>query len=260
MSETERIKLAQSIQCVLSELEYINTVTLAARGLSAEANHVGQARVMLDQWMGSLQPEGDCKTTTEESPGQVSHSKNCSAWTMGLNGKQKACDCGASPPNSVSSQSADQQLYDDSDPVMAALSLVADDGDATDNQRRAARMAMKEIKNLRHIAGTWNTMLNKRHFPNPSADAGEVARAIVRANCHEAALLDVDEAIVRYIPHLVRDISAALTTTRQQADDYVAWCRYTYDEGGGIKTIVTCDSDAKGAFKVYRGSEERRGR
>jgi hypothetical protein len=35
-------------------------------------------------------------------------------------------------------------------------------------------------------------------------------------------------------------------------DDYVAWCRYTYDESGSIKSIVTCDSDAKGAFKVYR--------
>lgn len=37
-----------------------------------------------------------------------------------------------------------------------------------------------------------------------------------------------------------------------RVEDYVAWCRYTYDESGGIKSIVTCDSDAKGAFKVYR--------
>jgi hypothetical protein len=29
-------------------------------------------------------------------------------------------------------------------------------------------------------------------------------------------------------------------------DGYVAWCRYTG------KTIVTCDSDAEGAFRVYR--------
>lgn len=35
-------------------------------------------------------------------------------------------------------------------------------------------------------------------------------------------------------------------------DDYVAWCTYTYNSEGGIQTIVTCDSDAKGAFKVYR--------
>src|ERR1043165_8676995 len=40
-------------------------------------------------------------------------------------------------------------------------------------------------------------------------------------------------------------------TLRGESDNYVAWCRYTYDESGGIKTIVTCDSDAKGAFKVY---------
>jgi hypothetical protein len=38
----------------------------------------------------------------------------------------------------------------------------------------------------------------------------------------------------------------------REGDDYVAWCRYTYDNSGSIKSIVTCDSDAKGAFKVYR--------
>lgn len=47
----------------------------------------------------------------------------------------------------------------------------------------------------------------------------------------------------------------ALTRTAAQPgegeDDYVAWCRYTYDGNGGIQTIKTCDSDAKGAFKVY---------
>lgn len=37
-------------------------------------------------------------------------------------------------------------------------------------------------------------------------------------------------------------------------NDYVAWCRYTYNSEGGIQSIVTCDSHAKGAFKVYRAS------
>lgn len=37
-------------------------------------------------------------------------------------------------------------------------------------------------------------------------------------------------------------------------NDYVAWCRYTYNSEGGIQSIVTCDSDAKGAFKVYRAA------
>jgi len=32
------------------------------------------------------------------------------------------------------------------------------------------------------------------------------------------------------------------------ADDYIAWCCYTHDGN----EISTCDSDAKGAFKVYR--------
>lgn len=36
------------------------------------------------------------------------------------------------------------------------------------------------------------------------------------------------------------------------ANEHIAWCRYLYDEAGGIRSIVTCDSDAKGAFKVYR--------
>lgn len=40
-------------------------------------------------------------------------------------------------------------IYDDSDPVMAALSRVDNDTHATDNQRQAARMAMKEILRLR---------------------------------------------------------------------------------------------------------------
>ena len=31
-----------------------------------------------------------------------------------------------------------------------------------------------------------------------------------------------------------------------EMDNYVAWCRYTGT------TIVTCDSDAQGAFRVYR--------
>jgi hypothetical protein len=36
--------------------------------------------------------------------------------------------------------------------------------------------------------------------------------------------------------------------TRVPTDNYVAWCRYV-DDGN---RIVLCDSDAKGAFKVYR--------
>lgn len=43
-----------------------------------------------------------------------------------------------------------------------------------------------------------------------------------------------------------------ITTKQDEPDDYVAWCRYIYNDGGGIQSIVTCDSDAKGAFKVYR--------
>lgn len=38
------------------------------------------------------------------------------------------------------------------------------------------------------------------------------------------------------------------------SDDYVAFCRYIYNESGGIQTIETCDSGAEGAFKVYRNT------
>ena len=34
-------------------------------------------------------------------------------------------------------------------------------------------------------------------------------------------------------------------------DNYVAWCHYTHNHIGGIESIETCDSDAKGAFRVY---------
>jgi hypothetical protein len=49
-----------------------------------------------------------------------------------------------------------------------------------------------------------------------------------------------------------RALTPPLPTQSAESDDYVAWCTYTYNEEGGIQTIVTCDSDAKGAFKVYR--------
>jgi hypothetical protein len=36
----------------------------------------------------------------------------------------------------------------------------------------------------------------------------------------------------------------------EQLDSYVAWCRYT------DKSIVTCDSDEEGAFRVYRRGDD----
>lgn len=47
-------------------------------------------------------------------------------------------------------------------------------------------------------------------------------------------------------------LSLFRSTPTVAVDDYVAWCRYTYDERGYIQTINICDSDAIGAFKVYR--------
>jgi hypothetical protein len=38
--------------------------------------------------------------------------------------------------------------------------------------------------------------------------------------------------------------------TEERSDDYVAWLRYVHE--GERTRIVVCDSDAPGAFKVYR--------
>lgn len=39
-------------------------------------------------------------------------------------------------------------------------------------------------------------------------------------------------------------------TMNEPNDNYVAWCRYT------DRTIVTCDSNEEGAFRVYRRSDD----
>lgn len=41
--------------------------------------------------------------------------------------------------------------------------------------------------------------------------------------------------------------------TAKAIDDYVAWCCYKRNHDGSQR-IVTCDSDAEGAFRVYRQS------
>jgi hypothetical protein len=38
----------------------------------------------------------------------------------------------------------------------------------------------------------------------------------------------------------------------QTEDNYVAWCCYIYNESGGIQSIRTCNSNSKGAFRVYK--------
>lgn len=66
-------------------------------------------------------------------------------------------------------------------------------------------------------------------------------------------------------PHRLHQAEERLSDTSipddsEVEDDYVAWCTYTYNSEGGTKTIVTCDSDAKGAFKVYPASALRSAR
>lgn len=59
-----------------------------------------------------------------------------------------------------------------------------------------------------------------------------------------------EEAHVRKIIEQL-ELESVAATTPADRDDYVAWCRYTYNDQGGIQTIKTCNSDSKGAFKVY---------
>lgn len=44
---------------------------------------------------------------------------------------------------------------------------------------------------------------------------------------------------------------AAVLKASESKEEHVAWCKYT-KWGDGRVTIRTCDSDAEGAFKVYR--------
>jgi hypothetical protein len=68
-------------------------------------------------------------------------------------------------------------MYDDSEPVLAALSSIADDLDATDNQRRAARMGIAAIIQLTKSSAASNnpdvsTASSVQHDPESFA-AGE---------------------------------------------------------------------------------------
>lgn len=67
------------------------------------------------------------------------------------------------------------------------------------------------------------------------------------------ALSEVSTASI--LPHESNPKSSPSLSTEAVAgeDDYVAWCRYDFTDEETIgATINTCDSDAKGAFKVYR--------
>lgn len=68
---------------------------------------------------------------------------------------------------------------------------------------------------------------------------------------------DADEllALAKVRNEIIGRIASAISSTPSD-DDYVAWCRYVNygidASGADILTIETCDSDVKGAFKVYR--------
>lgn len=69
---------------------------------------------------------------------------------------------------------------------------------------------------------------------------------------------DVTDKWERHAFSAFRDLLDALREndrlrTTYDADDYVAWCTHERDEGEpDLERIVLCDSDTKGAFKVYR--------
>ena len=52
---------------------------------------------------------------------------------------------------------------------------------------------------------------------------------------------------------MLKAVDEAALAPAEWTDDYVAWCRYKFENERGTE-IITCDSDAEGAFKVYRHS------
>lgn len=70
----------------------------------------------------------------------------------------------------------------------------------------------------------------------------------------------MDEVGLAYLPdqHKLGLFEAALAKfaakacARSETEEYVAWCRYV--QGPSATTIVLCDSDSPGAFKVYRSA------
>lgn len=56
----------------------------------------------------------------------------------------------------------------------------------------------------------------------------------------------------KLVSHSVEGETMKTLKDQSGFDEHVAWCCYTYDEGGGIQSIETCSSNEKGAFRVYR--------
>lgn len=79
------------------------------------------------------------------------------------------------------------------------------------------------------------------------------------AKIHGQLNLLCGACITKAIERLGRFDSFTLARADSDAspdDDYIAWCTYSHHEDG-TTTISTCDSDTKGAFKVYRGPTKR---
>lgn len=106
-------------------------------------------------------------------------------------------------------------------------------------QRRAISYIVDALRSLPSLA--------------PPADAVERANVALRAAVEIAEMFRAAENGWRTKPtrYEIQDWIAKHIDV-VPVDNHVAWCRYTYDESGSIASIVTCDSDAKGAFKVYR--------
>lgn len=88
-------------------------------------------------------------------------------------------------------------------------------------------------------------------LPDISDGDSERLQEFVRVTVREVrAVGGVSAATTLEMIGYIRELERA----QVGGDDYVAWCRYIYDESGDIQTIEACDSDAPGAFKVYRAT------
>lgn len=92
---------------------------------------------------------------------------------------------------------------------------------------------------------------NMNAQPDISANDSQRLRELCRVTAMEIkAVGGVGAATTLEMVGYIRELERA----QVGGDDYVAWCRYKYNAEGGIQTVVTCDSDAEGAFKVYRAT------
>lgn len=99
-----------------------------------------------------------------------------------------------------------------------------------------------------HDSGWWKAV-RKIHLDEAAERLD--CRGISLVSC-QCGVLDDLWALRRYFKVFYQEGEAKGRREEQaMPDDYVAWLRYQHHDGD-VTTIHVCDSDAPGAFRVYR--------